>query len=176
MQVEIEDFKCYKQFNVKINQKGLILIEGASGSGKTTILNAIQFVLYNLNGSRIANKNPKVKLCVDGCEIIRSKHPNRLIVTLNEKKYFDLEAQCWIDQNIKICSVAQNGFDDFLMATSSERRLFLEKLAGFHSEQSILFEEKIFKKNKDLDQQKSVKQGQVELLFKQFQNANKGIE
>jgi DNA repair exonuclease SbcCD ATPase subunit len=39
-----------------------------------------------------------------------------------------------------------------------------------------LFEEKIFKKNKDLDQQKSVKQGQVELLFKQFQNANKGIE
>ena len=54
MQLSLKDFRCYKDKTFNLGEKGITLISGSSGKGKSTILIAIYFVLYG-SGTKLVS-------------------------------------------------------------------------------------------------------------------------
>ena len=138
MQVELQNFRCWKKQLFEFNDKGIILINGSSGSGKSSILNAIYFAITGI-GSKIVSYGEK-KCCVkllfndgDIKQIIRNKSPCRLTLILkNESVYEDEEAQKIIDSyfgnNFQQTSyMTQKMIHSFLSLSSIEKMNFLQK-------------------------------------------------
>ena len=104
MQVEIQNFRCWKKHTVEFNEKGIILINGISGSGKSSILNSIYFAITG-NGSKIVSYGEKkcmVKLTFKHGkikEITRTKNPCRLILKLNTEN---------TDENTEVDTIENN--------------------------------------------------------------------
>lgn len=138
MQVELQNFRCWKKQSFQFNNKGIILINGTSGSGKSSILNAIYFAITG-NGTKIVSYGEKkccVKLLFDDSdikEIIRNKSPCRLTVKLKDDSiYEDDEGQKIIDNyfgnNFQQTSyMTQKMIHSFLSLTSIEKMNFLQK-------------------------------------------------
>ena len=138
MQVELQNFRCWKKQSFHFNDKGIILINGTSGSGKSSILNAIFFAITG-TGSKIVSYGEK-KCCVKILfndshikEIIRTKSPCRLTVKLNDDiVYEDDEAQKIIDKHFgnnfqQTSYMTQKMIHSFLSLTSAEKMNFLQK-------------------------------------------------
>lgn len=159
MNLTLQNFKCFNFKKIDLPSFGLVLINGESGSGKSTILQAIGFCFKNLGSSKISDFNNKKtfsELTIENeCKIIRYKRPNKLhVLDLYEsKEYFDQLAQAWLDLKYNIGYIDQNGYDSFLVASSKDRREYLEKIAGVESEDILKFELKIsnFKKKLEND-------------------------
>lgn len=47
MILKLENYRCHKNITLEFPNTGLVLLSGKSGIGKSTILSAIQYVLYN---------------------------------------------------------------------------------------------------------------------------------
>lgn len=110
MEIYIENFRTHKKLTYIISNEKIIRLDGDSGVGKTTILEAIYWCLYGKlkNITEKPNKedktkkelektivnitfdNPKLKIC-------RQKNPKRLIVN---DKYIDIIGQNIIDNEI----------------------------------------------------------------------------
>lgn len=135
--INLKNVKNIKNFSLTIPEHGITRLDGCSGSGKTTILNAIQMLITN------KGKFPgsEAELCFDNIVIKRVKNPHKLSVSINNNNIIDEEAQCWIDENFTISYIQQSGLDSFLIAPSVERRICLEKMAGFENEETKKMEE-----------------------------------
>lgn len=141
MQVEIQNFRCWKKHTVQFNDKGIILINGASGSGKSSILNAIYFAITG-NGNKIVTygeKKSSVKINFNKGtieEIKRTKGPCRLTVKIrgnNNEILEDEEAQKVIDSvygtNFQQTSyMTQKMIHSFLGFSATEKMNFLQKI------------------------------------------------
>lgn len=135
MKLIINNFRCYKDKTFDFGEKGLILISGQSGVGKTSILMAIQFVLYGIGTNLITEgyTTCSVELIYDTISIKRSKKPNRLIVKTNELITEDESGQEIINhkfgETFDICGyVAQNAMGSFITMSPIEKLIFLEKV------------------------------------------------
>lgn len=143
MNIELNNFKCFTHYQVQFIEKGLVLIEGASGVGKSTLVHAILYALKNVGATKLIHKQARVVLVVSNvCKIVRSKNPCRLQVDIfngtdTHMTLIDTDAQVWLDHNLPMCCVTQGGVDEFLTVTANERRQMLEVLAGVQSELSV---------------------------------------
>ena len=63
MLLKLSNFKCWKDKSLIFNDNGLTLISGSSGKGKTSILEAINFVLFG-KGRKIITHGSKKRCCV----------------------------------------------------------------------------------------------------------------
>ena len=142
MEVEICNFRCWKKKTVKIQDKGLILISGGSGSGKSSILNSIFFAITGL-GNKIVSYGEKkcsVKLSFEEGPIItifRTKNPGRLLVSLRNNSdentiLEDEEGQKYIDNVYgnhfqQTSYMTQKMIHSFLSLSPSEKMNFLQK-------------------------------------------------
>ena len=141
MQVELNNFRCWKKQTFLFNEKGVILINGSSGSGKSSILNAIYFAITG-NGNKIVTHGEKkcsVKLTFTNNnsdnilkEITRNKSPGRLTVLYDNILYEDEEAQKIIDNHFgnnfqQTSYMTQKMIHSFLSLTSAEKMNFLQK-------------------------------------------------
>jgi len=104
MQVLINNFRGVEKAEYKFNDQ-LILINGPSGIGKSTIFNAITWCLYgNLrNVDPYGTIKPKVCVIIKGLAsltITRKKNPGLLKVIREGKEYEDDVAQELIDSTI----------------------------------------------------------------------------
>ena len=136
MKLKLKNFKCYteKEFDFGIN--GILLLSGSSGTGKTTILNAINFILYG-SGNKIITygKNScSTELILENMNIIRTKRPNTLKLNYNNIVYEDDAAQSIINEHFgnsfDIISYAQqNNLNSFINLGPTEKLIFLEKIA-----------------------------------------------
>ena len=146
MIINLFNFKCYKGAHTLIlPDKGVILIHGESGSGKSTIFTAIEFCLYGIgrevNSHNTSKCSVEINLENINLKIYRQKGPNLLKLNYNNQDYVDDLAQPIIDdvfgnetiyQYTNICH--QREICPFLMGNNSEKIKVLENVAyGNHN-------------------------------------------
>ena len=142
MRLTLFNFKSWKDKTFELGEEGVFLISGKSGVGKTTILEAILFVLYGI-GTKVTSHGAsscKVTLELNNHKIIRTKRPNRVIYdTIHE----DDDAQAIInkefgDNFFMTNYIKQNSYNSFILLSPLEKLSFLEKFAlGDHTLNSI---------------------------------------
>lgn len=141
MEISLDNIRCYdRPSTFKFPAKGLVLLQGMSGSGKSTILDGITFALYGVGKNLVTHgyKKCKVALAYDGWNITRTRSPNRLVlIDENGDQYEDDAAQEIINEkygtNFTITSYVTQlnpkGMDSFFYLGPADRMAFLEKLA-----------------------------------------------
>lgn len=149
MKILLHNFRCWKDASFEFGKNGLVLLNGPSGIGKSSILNAIYFCLYGLGTKIVTNgeKNCSVVLKIENegeeVEIKRTKGPNRLVVTIYKSKfneeYEDDDAQEYIysifGKKFNTTSyITQKMVHSFISMTPSEKLKFLEEISINHEE------------------------------------------
>ena len=135
LKLTLTNFKCWSNKTIEF-VNGVTLIMGTSGVGKTTLLDAIAFVLYK-KGNKLVKKGEKrcsVKLNINDTLIItRSKGPDRLIWYEQKTQYEDEVAQHHIynrfgDATSKLFYLKQDAYDSFIYLSPSKKLEFLESI------------------------------------------------
>ena len=86
MKLELSNFKCHETKEFEFTENNVVLVSGKSGVGKTSIMEAIVFVLFG-SGRKITKYGQKscyvrlqIKVKDRILDIKRTKGPNRLTV------------------------------------------------------------------------------------------------
>lgn len=145
MILTLKNFRKWTDKTLSLPDKGICLISGRSGVGKSTILNALVFVITGKGKNIITyqKKTMSVSLTLnenieeDKIKITRSRGPNRLIVEKNGVNYEDSEAQSHIDSIFgeEFCNTSyidQDNTNSFVYLSPSEKMEFLETLILRH--------------------------------------------
>ena len=181
MYIKFENFRCYKEKTFELGEKGLTLISGMSGVGKSTILLGINFALYGKGNKLIkfGEKSCNVLLVFNDLKIFRSKRPNRLVVN---DKYEDDAGQSLIynlfGNNFDITGyISQNSLNSFILMSPSDKLEFIEKFAIDDTDLSSKKEKckKIIKERKDDLLEVTSKLENTEELFETMEKPEKVI-
>jgi DNA repair exonuclease SbcCD ATPase subunit len=139
MRLIIDNFRCYHGIHTfEFVEDGITLISGHSGSGKTSILMALHFVITgNCPPKVVADgcDSCRVTLEMNECTITRTRRPNRIVVKEKETNLHveDDIAQQYIDRYFgkyfDITSYIQQQYQKtFLYQSPAEKLDILEKL------------------------------------------------
>lgn len=133
MKLILKNFRCYTDKEFDFGKNGLLLLSGPSGIGKSTILMAINFVLYGTGTKLVTYGKSSCKVCLyfEGMNIVRTKRPNRLVV---DDIYEDASAQSIIDKKFGktfnvTAYISQNAANSFVMMSPLDKLAFLERFA-----------------------------------------------
>jgi ABC-type Mn2+/Zn2+ transport system ATPase subunit len=137
VQLKLRNFKKYKELDLNLPSTGLVRLHGASGSGKTTIIQSIVYALYGKCNGSINNwheKSSKVELNAFGLSIVRSRNPNEVVV--NGDTYSD-EADLLISSVMNMSRlefdlssyVKQQSENSLLALTPSEQLSVIHQIA-----------------------------------------------
>lgn len=142
MRIKINGFKCHLESEYVFLDSAITLVKGASGAGKSTILQAIYWCLfggmrgiYNSSGE---TKKCNVTLSVSNLTIYRQKKPDLLKVNIESHIYIyeDEIAQNMIDRMFGLkdlwkacCYVEQKQRCALLSGTNAERMDLLNQLS-----------------------------------------------
>lgn len=113
MKITLKNFRCYKDETTIDITQGVTLIKGQSGSGKTTIIEAIIYTLYGKlrKPYTIGETKCSVTLQItDTFQIYRQSGPGRVRLTIGGARHDGTEAQAAIN-NVY-------GSHDFFLASS----------------------------------------------------------
>lgn len=162
--LELSNFKSFEKHILKIPSSGLILIDGVSGSGKTSIIQAFLFAVTG-QGKKIASYgSKKVKVTLTRLDenktnkfsITRTKGPDALVLVANNKEYHDDEAQAIIEKEFgkhftSSSVLLQKGTMSFLSLTPKERLTQIENIlfTDFSIEDKKIKLKKNIKENED---------------------------
>lgn len=135
MNISLHNFKCWNKQSFSFPDKGLMLISGRSGQGKSSILQSINFALFN-KGKKLVSygkKECRVELNYDDITIVRNKGPNRLVLIKDGVQYEQSEAQKIIDSIFGDAFnvygyVEQDMFTSFVYLNPIAKLEFLEKV------------------------------------------------
>ena len=139
MLLELKNFKCWENKIFSLGEKGITLLSGKSGVGKTSIIEAIIFVLFG-TGRKITQYGHKS--CFVSLEtnfnkipvkIIRQKGPNRLQLIKESVTYEDAAAQAIINEQYSdsyqsVGYLSQSSYNSFVLMGPQDKLAFLEKL------------------------------------------------
>lgn len=167
----LSKFKCWENLTLDIPTKGIVLFKGPSGIGKTTIVKAIDWVLYGdvkkVSPFKNTKSKTKVILELNNNIIIRTKNPNKL----KFNQYEDQEAQKQIihffgDHDVWLSSsyLTQTSHNFFLSSSNQHKMEILNKLC-FCEQDPLVYIEKI---NKLLNEVRIIQQYQLEQFNKNF--------
>ena len=81
MKLQLKNFKKYKDLTLDIPDTGMVRLDGASGAGKTSIIQAIAYALYGKTNGSVntwGEKSSSVKLEYFGLNIERTRGPNEI--------------------------------------------------------------------------------------------------
>jgi len=160
IELHLVNFRCYREKTFTFNIVGSTLISGKSGHGKSTILLAMLFALYNKGGKENetygGEKKTKVKTKVtfifnENFKIVRMRNPSHLV--FNDVYENDVAQQMIykiFGKNFDVIGyIPQDTTDSFLNKKAMDKRDFLE---------STKFE------NENLPEKKS----QIDALVKEY--------
>jgi DNA repair exonuclease SbcCD ATPase subunit len=95
MKLELVNFGCFESRIVELPDHGTVLIKGRSGTGKSTIVTAINFAIYGAKAlgkssrdlTRYGAKGFKVVLEVNNCKITRLNGKDKVTLEMDGKFY-----------------------------------------------------------------------------------------
>ena len=161
MRIKIQGFKCHLDEEYLFEDGQMSLIKGESGRGKSTILQAIFWVLYGNMRSIYNNtggtKSLSVTLEIPGFVISRKKNPELLVVFTEDKRYEDAVAQKAIESLFgprdvwKACSYIEQQSRCSLLSGSTAERMDLLNSLSFTGETPKEYISKINQKLKEVD-------------------------
>lgn len=174
MYLELKNFRCFKSLKIDLPDSGVVLLNGHSGVGKTSIFKAINFVLYDdeTKCTMYGEKTCSVIMKYKNITVHRSKTPTFLHVTISEstgeRKLVGDVAQAHVysvfGQYFKLTNyLTQKAIRTFFNLSRDERREFLQHLViqNFDIESK---REIIKKKIKDRKSQLSIREGMLSQL------------
>lgn len=184
LEIELFQFGCYvtKQ-KFEFPDVGLFLLEGESGSGKSTILKGINFALFGDRKSTIISFGEKtctVTIKYDGFTVTRMKGPNKLTVEYEGNVYDGESAQELINnhfgEDFSITSyITQERKESFFYLNSTDRMAFLEKIAIGGIDVSLI-KKKCNDKIRDRKKRLNEKSGELKVISEEFKKLSKPIE
>lgn len=132
IKLTLKNFKCYENKTFKFDN-GFVLIEGQSGTGKTSILQAIIFALFG-KGKNIkmnGKTSCSVELEFEDLVILRSKNPNKLVVNsvIENDEAQNIINKKFGDTFDVISYISQTSLNSFVLMNPVEKLEFLEKFA-----------------------------------------------
>lgn len=165
--LKLKNFKCFESKEFRFNEGEMCLLDSPSGSGKTSIFQAIQFVMYN------DPKDGLISFGKTGCsveleyvfeseswKITRTKRPNILIFSNADGIFEDADAQSRI-----IKKFGENFFDNnFLSLKNSDKILHLEQIVNLYDDKNcnkIILKEKIKEKMSENKEKLLINQGNL---------------
>lgn len=151
MRLSLTDFRCYTKESITLPESGVTLISGDSGKGKSTILNAILFVLYGDLMKPYAYGTTKCGVTLESekykIRVSRTCNPNRLTFCFTEgteanKIFEDEVAQNFINKTFGMTSTEfqissyfhQEKPGSILTLPPREQLTFIEKVSGLTSD------------------------------------------
>ncbi len=152
MKLTLKNFKCWSDLALEIPIGAIVLLKAPSGSGKSSILKSIDWVLYGhvkkISPHSMKHAKTQVKYEVNNITITRTKHPNKLIFD-DGIQFEDAEAQKKInfiygeyDVWLSTSYVAQRLQNHFLISPNTGKMELLNKIA-FHEQDPNEYLEKI---------------------------------
>lgn len=142
-----KNFKCYTNFSISIPKINILQLDGDSGIGKSTLFDAISFVLYDGLGNSCnpkskdgSKKIPTTSVTLqwpNGFTILRQRRPNLLkVTTVDGKTIIDESAEHHIINLFGKPSVWKTGgylrqdeLCSFLHMSSRDKLSFLQELS-----------------------------------------------
>lgn len=146
----LKNFKSFTDLSIII-QPGLTLLDGRSGVGKSTILDAISFVLYNTGKTGIyprggGKSSTSVELKIGEVTLFRQRRPNLFKVIRGKETLIDAEAEGWVEREFgnqglwRTGGYIKQGEDcGFIVMSGKERMEFLKSLSQSETVDSMMF-------------------------------------
>jgi len=135
IRLHLTNFRCWENKTFTFSEKGVLLLSGISGKGKSTILNAILWcVTGSMKNISTAGKDAtSVIFEIDHMIITRTKKPSRLTIKKDNLLYEDDEAQALIDQTLgkefkNISYIDQDNQYSFVYLSPQDKMSFLRDL------------------------------------------------
>lgn len=166
--LKLTNFKGLTDYTIKLPSRGVILMEGKSGIGKTTILEAISFVLYDTGGSncyprtddqgRKRKTSPQVELIMEtGLRIFRKKNPKLLEITHSQLGQLTGDiAQNYLTETFGSPTawitggyIKQDEYCPFFSLSSSDKLICLQELS--YRNTSTQYKELVIKIDRQLE-------------------------
>lgn len=144
MELQLQNFRCFKNKEVVFPEKGLVLLSAPSGSGKSTVLNALLWALYGeiKKPQSFGTRSCSVSVSLSehyGISARRQAGPGRLVVLDHKNKDQEYEgeaAQEIINKRVGTPKeflassyVIQNLDSSVLTLTPGEQLAFVENLS-----------------------------------------------
>jgi DNA repair exonuclease SbcCD ATPase subunit len=137
MILTLKNVRCHTDCTIDLGSKGITLIQGSSGRGKTTLFVAIYFCLFGEGNKVLNDKNGYVQLDFTHSnkeyKCIRTKK-TRITLYVDDAVYEDDPAQAIINQifseKFEVAGyIQQNMIKSFIVMSPTEKLEFLEKFA-----------------------------------------------
>lgn len=147
--LSISNFICYEDENLKF-KKGINLISGVSGAGKSSIFRAIYWCLYGTFKDISINKDLRtiVTFSYDSLSITRYTNPIALTLNVNNVSYQNQGAQEKIiefygthDVWLSTCLIQQKCFNILFNSTSSSKMAIITEIIFKDNNPSIIIDQ-----------------------------------
>ncbi|AMQ10619.1 putative ATPase [Brazilian marseillevirus] len=144
MELQLQNFRCFKSKEITFPEKGLVLLSAPSGSGKSTVLNGLLWALYGevKKPQSFGARSCSVSVSLSdhyGISVRRQAGPGRLVVLDHKNKDQEYEgetAQEIINKRVgnpkeflASSYVIQNLDSSVLTLTPGEQLAFIENLS-----------------------------------------------
>lgn len=135
--LSLKNFRCWENKTFTFQDNGIILISGISGKGKSTILNAILFVITgnvkNVTTFGKEKANMEVVFSIQDLVITRGKNPTRFTVKQGMRIYEEDQAQNIINSYFgcdfkHISYIDQDNSNSFVYLSPEAKMTFLRHL------------------------------------------------
>lgn len=157
MNITLSDFKYYSgSKSFELPEKGLILLSGRIGTGKSTLLQSIVYAFFGKIRKPYTHGKSgcMVELVYNGVTITRTSRPNRLVVIHEGTTYEDEAAQGVINsllgtnysEFMASSYIIQRKTNSIISMTPSEKTKFIEILA-FNDDKHVFYKQ-MFKNHK----------------------------
>ncbi|ALX27412.1 putative ATPase [Golden Marseillevirus] len=98
MELQLKNFRCFKEKELCLPEKGLVLLSAPSGSGKSTLLNALLWALYGelKKPQSFGIRSCSVSVSLQdkyGISVRRQAGPGRLVVLDHQNKDSEYEGE-----------------------------------------------------------------------------------